>query len=258
MRDTSQHGRGPRRSRSDRQPSSSPRRCCNRMRRRPRKNCRTRSVPGFLPQARIHVAVQSHRGSAHVPTADRCDNAHRWGHYHVRPIDRSWHERAELPDDLSCPRQCGSRPRQWAADPVQGGKRAQARKPSREKDRGRECVHRPPPRGASLRPLSCAKANTQIRTDSPIIFFIETSSAISRQLLLVISFSDPCTQQANSQVKMSWMGRDRSHSVHRCGLEAWPPPPSPRRGAQASDCYVGSINVSAQILEIPLLAASLV
>jgi|GEM_PF-7027413 len=44
---------------------------------------------------------------------------------------------------------------------------------------------RPPPRGSPPRPLSCAKAATQIRTDSPIIFFTSTSLAKSRPLNLL-------------------------------------------------------------------------
>src|ERR1035437_4827436 len=44
---------------------------------------------------------------------------------------------------------------------------------------------RPPPRGSPPRPLSCAKAATQIRTDTPIIFFTSTSLAKSRPLNLL-------------------------------------------------------------------------
>jgi len=106
-----------------------------------------------------------------VPTADRGGNSDRWRHYYVRPIDRCWRERAGTQDDLSGPRQCGSRPRHWAAALVQESNRAQAWKP--------------PPRGSPPRPLSCAKAATQIRTDSPIISFTSTYLAKSRPLNLL-------------------------------------------------------------------------
>src|ERR1017187_2161729 len=48
---------------------------------------------------------------------------------------------------------------------------------------------RPPPRGAPPRPFSCAKATTQIRTDSPIIFFTLTSLRyLAREISLHVLF----------------------------------------------------------------------
>src|ERR1035437_7323132 len=47
----------------------------------------------------------------------------------------------------------------------------------------------PPPRGAPPRPFSCAKATTQIRTDSPIIFFTLTSwRYLAREISLHVLF----------------------------------------------------------------------
>ena len=92
--------------------SSSPRRCCNRTERRPRRNCRTRSAPGFLPQARIHVASKATAEMSVCPRLSDMVMRIVGAAIMSDPSDRSWRQRAEHPDDLSCPRQRGSPSRQ--------------------------------------------------------------------------------------------------------------------------------------------------
>ncbi len=78
------HGCGPLRSRSDRPPITSPRRCCNRLGRHSKRRSQTRSGPGVPLQSHRRVAVRSHRRTSHSPTVDPDGNADRWGRYPVQ------------------------------------------------------------------------------------------------------------------------------------------------------------------------------